>query len=186
MASRSLLEIAGWLIDTYDAQILLVGSPAEREAGKLFRELGNRVLNSIGKTTLREAAALLKHCQLYVGNDTGPMHLAAANGVPVVAVSCHPLEAAPSRAYSPKRFSPWKVQHRILQPKGAFDVCANSGKLENGLSFCDYCISDRAHCILGVTIEAVKTGVAEVFKLSDQRVSKSLVTVDIGIHSNVG
>jgi heptosyltransferase-2 len=42
------------------------------------------VLNLAGKTTLNELAAALKMCRLVLSNDTGPMHLAAAVGTPVV------------------------------------------------------------------------------------------------------
>ena len=44
------------------------------------------VINLAGQTTLRELAAALKSCRLLLTNDTGPMHLAAAVGTPVVAV----------------------------------------------------------------------------------------------------
>ena len=46
----------------------------------------SRVINLAGKTTLRELMALLKCCRLLLGNDSGPMHLAAALGTPVVAL----------------------------------------------------------------------------------------------------
>ena len=39
-----------------------------------------------GRTTLLQYAAVLKRCALFVGNDNGPMHMAAALGVPVVAL----------------------------------------------------------------------------------------------------
>ena len=42
------------------------------------------VLNLAGRTTLRELMAVLKHCQVLLTNDTGPMHVAAALGTPVV------------------------------------------------------------------------------------------------------
>jgi len=42
------------------------------------------VINLAGKTTLRELAAALKTCRLLLANDTGPMHLAAALGTPLV------------------------------------------------------------------------------------------------------
>ena len=43
-------------------------------------------INLVGKTTLKEAAYLLKQAQVVVGGDTGPMHLAVAVGTPVVAL----------------------------------------------------------------------------------------------------
>jgi heptosyltransferase-2 len=42
------------------------------------------VLNLAGKTSLRELMALLKICRVLLSNDTGPMHVAAALGTPVV------------------------------------------------------------------------------------------------------
>jgi heptosyltransferase II len=47
---------------------------------------GANVLNLAGKTPLRELMALMKRCRAFLTNDTGPMHLAAALGVPVVAI----------------------------------------------------------------------------------------------------
>ncbi|HEX3856193.1 MAG TPA: lipopolysaccharide heptosyltransferase II [Verrucomicrobiae bacterium] len=44
------------------------------------------VFNLAGKTSLRELMALLKHCRVLLTNDTGPMHVAAALGVRVVAI----------------------------------------------------------------------------------------------------
>jgi heptosyltransferase II len=46
----------------------------------------NAVLNLAGKTTLRELVAALKICRLLITNDSGPMHIAAALGTPLVAI----------------------------------------------------------------------------------------------------
>ncbi len=61
------LEIARWLIDTYDAQILLVGSAVDRNYSKLFKELGDRVIDSTGKTTLRENSCFTKTLSIICG-----------------------------------------------------------------------------------------------------------------------
>ena len=37
-----------------------------------------------GETTVRQYAAILQCCSLFIGNDNGPMHMASALGVPVV------------------------------------------------------------------------------------------------------
>jgi heptosyltransferase-2 len=50
----------------------------------IARLAGSRVLNLAGKTTLRELMALLKLCRVVLTNDSGPMHVAAALGTPVV------------------------------------------------------------------------------------------------------
>jgi heptosyltransferase II len=46
----------------------------------------NRVLSLAGKTTTMQLAAVLKQCRFLITNDTGPMHLAAALGIPTVAL----------------------------------------------------------------------------------------------------
>jgi ADP-heptose:LPS heptosyltransferase len=106
--------------------------------------VGTTVINAVGQTSLREAGALLTRCHLFVGNDAGPMHLAAAAGLPVIEISCHPLGGSTGQVNSPARFGPWRVPHVILRPAKAMDPCS------------DACISHLAHCIQGVSIEQVK------------------------------
>jgi heptosyltransferase-2 len=70
----------------FDAQIVVVGGPQETElAWRVAAGIPN-ALNLAGETTLGQLGALLGRCQLFVGNDGGPMHLAATMGVPVVAI----------------------------------------------------------------------------------------------------
>ena len=61
---------------------------------------GAPIINAAGKTSLRELMSLLKLCRVFLTNDTGPMHVAAALGVPVVAVfgSTSPELTGPIRA----------------------------------------------------------------------------------------
>ncbi|HYV29355.1 MAG TPA: lipopolysaccharide heptosyltransferase II [Candidatus Eisenbacteria bacterium] len=62
----------------------IVASPAPGLSVDPSQKAG--VLNLAGATSLRELAALLKACEVVLTNDTGPMHLAAALGTPVVAL----------------------------------------------------------------------------------------------------
>ncbi len=77
---------------------LIVGGPGEQALGEAIarRMLSNAVVLS-GHTSLRVLKAVLKRCCLFVTNDTGPMHMANALGVPVVAVfgSTDPMATAP-------------------------------------------------------------------------------------------
>ncbi len=68
---------------------VLVGAGGDRGAGREIEAslpAGARVVNLIGRTDLRLLAGLLASCQAFVSNDSGAMHLAAAVGVPVVAI----------------------------------------------------------------------------------------------------
>ena len=55
-----------------------------RQGEQLNAETEGRVINLAGKTSLRQLMALLKRCRALLTNDSGPMHLAAALGTPVI------------------------------------------------------------------------------------------------------
>lgn len=70
-----------------DARILLTWGPGERETVELIAGYSEVELVVARKTaSLPELAAIFAECDLFVGGDTGPMHLAAAVGTPVVAI----------------------------------------------------------------------------------------------------
>ena len=146
------IELGDWLIREYYAHILVVGGQGEESLGQeIQQQLGDKVINMVGRATVRQTGALLKHCQLYVGNDTGPMHLAAAAGTPVVEISCHPRTGSLVHDNSPKRFGPWGVLNYVLQPEKAISPCSNE------------CIAvEAAHCILNVSVQQVKKAVEEL------------------------
>jgi heptosyltransferase-2 len=70
------------------AWVLFGGKGDVEITSQIQAALGNgpNVFNLAGKTSLRELMALMKRCQVFLTNDTGPMHVAAALGVPVVAI----------------------------------------------------------------------------------------------------
>ena len=70
-----------------DAGIAVFGSAGETGlAARVAQLAGPRARNLAGKTTLAEYIQLTASCSLYLTNDSGPMHVAAAAGVPTVAV----------------------------------------------------------------------------------------------------
>lgn len=79
--------LARMLRDRCGAAVLAVGGPRERErAESVCAPPGPGAVNTAGETTVMQLAALAARCAAFVSNDTGPMHLAAAVGAPVVAV----------------------------------------------------------------------------------------------------
>jgi heptosyltransferase-2 len=75
------------LIDALGADVLIFGSPAESAlAEEVAQVMEHTPVLVAGKTTLREFMALLARCQLVITNDSGPMHLAAALHLPLLAI----------------------------------------------------------------------------------------------------
>lgn len=67
--------------------VVILGAKGEESLGKdIAAQLDGRSAVLSGATTIRELMAVVKRCRLLITNDTGPMHIAAACGVPVVAV----------------------------------------------------------------------------------------------------
>ena len=80
-------ELAGRLAGKHGCTILIGGDAKERELAEAIRgAAGKAAVSLAGRLTLLQYAAVLKRCALFVGNDNGPMHMAAALGVPVVAL----------------------------------------------------------------------------------------------------
>jgi heptosyltransferase-2 len=95
------------------------------------------VWNLAGQTSLRELGALLKACRVLLTNDTGPMHLAAAAGTPVVALfgSTSPELTGPGL--------PGDMRHALLK---AGVPCAPCFRRECPVDF---------RCMTGITVEQV-------------------------------
>jgi heptosyltransferase-2 len=80
-------ELANWLQVQADADIILFGTTSEANVSKaISEEMRRSPINLTGRTTIADLPALLSQCHLFVGNDSGAMHVAAAVGLPVVAV----------------------------------------------------------------------------------------------------
>jgi heptosyltransferase-2 len=75
------------LLSHADADIILFGTPTELPvSAAITSELQRTPINLTGKTNITDLPALLSQCHLFLGNDSGAMHVAAAVSLPVVAV----------------------------------------------------------------------------------------------------
>lgn len=94
------VQVADQLERVFGARILLVGSEEEEILGQEFeRSAAVRPLNLIGKTRLVELAALLSCCDLFISNDTGPLHIATAVGTLCVDISVGSVRARETGPY---------------------------------------------------------------------------------------
>jgi hypothetical protein len=104
-------------------------------------------LNLVGKTSIGVLGELLRRVDLVVGNDSGPIHIAAAVGTSGVVVSNHPVDGEPWVVCSPCRYRPWGVPSVVLQPPTGLESCGNWPT----------CVADDPHCILSVSdVEVVE------------------------------
>ena len=79
--------VARWVADEMAAQLLIVeGEADEHVVGRFAKLLEPRPITVASRLKLVELAAVLERCALFLGNDSGVTHLAAAVGIPVVAV----------------------------------------------------------------------------------------------------
>jgi ADP-heptose:LPS heptosyltransferase len=124
--------------------LLLVGAADERQmADDCSAAWRGRMVNLCGRLTPRQTAAALAHAELYVGADSGPMHLAAAMQVPCVAIF--------SGRNLPGEWWPVTPLRRVLHHVPECGGC----RLET-------CIEQRKKCILSITVDEAAAAVHSV------------------------
>ena len=80
-------QLAACLSQEWDAPVVLTGGKEDRSAAKIATAAGpDSVIDLVGRTSLEQLIALLRHARLFIGCDTGPMHLAVAQQAPVLAL----------------------------------------------------------------------------------------------------
>jgi len=137
-------ELAVLLRRQLEAPVCLIGGPGDREAGEhaatvIDDEPGVR--NLIGDTSLAQLVAICREARLFVGCDSGPMHIAAATGTAVVAL----FGPADSR-----RTGPWGNEHRVVRVPPPCAPCNRKT-----------CNQPRHACMEDITVEHVMEAVRE-------------------------
>ncbi|MBO6245601.1 MAG: glycosyltransferase family 9 protein [Anaerovibrio sp.] len=105
-------EACNILSKNYEVYFVIVGGRSEQHDAAYLQSVlvKGTSCNFTGKTSILETAAVLSLSNLYVGNDTGVMHIAAAVGIPVVMVSREKYDYDESLAGIMSeniRFAPW-------------------------------------------------------------------------------
>ena len=120
-------------------QVVLVGgasdSPLSREIASAMK---NQPLDLVGEMSWGELGAFLQGCELFIGNDTGAMHLATAVGTPVVAI----FGPSDPRCYGPYGGGGTAIWHDV-----GCNPCFSRGRFNAECA--------EARCILSITVEEV-------------------------------
>lgn len=137
-------QLADRLISECGADVIFFGSPGEREISDRIRsKMNSPAISLVGETSMRDFAVLLASCSLFIGNDSGAMHVAAAVGLPVIGIfgSTDPEGTAPvTRQFAlvrePVSCSPCflrrcPVDHRCMTRIGADSVFELAARRRN-------------------------------------------------------
>lgn len=118
-------------------RLVLVGAEVEYSLCDVVAEpWSGKILNLCGKLTPRESAALLTKAALFIGHDSGPMHLAEAVGIPCVAIF--------SARNKPGAWFPYGNNHTVIYHKVDCYGC--------GLEVCEH---HAKKCITSITVDEV-------------------------------
>lgn len=123
--------LADRLTEVLNADVLIFGSPAEKAlAEEIAGEMEHTPIILAGETTLRQSMALLDRCRLLVTNDSGPMHLASAMALPVVAIfgSTDPGATRPFGPYARV------IQHKVPCNPCGLRVCPIDFRCMEGMT----------------------------------------------------
>jgi heptosyltransferase-3 len=142
---RALLE---QMAEALPGRALLLAGAAEESTASEFAAEGWRangggtVVNLCGRLSPRESAAALARARLFVGHDSGPMHLASAVGTPVVAIF--------AARNIPRQWFPYGRQHRVVYHRVECWGC--------GL---ETCVEQQKKCIMSISVDEVMAAVRE-------------------------
>ena len=137
-------ELADRLTSQYGCQVLIGGSTQDVDLAEQIRQIAkSSPINAAGRTTIKQFAAIVKKSALFVGSDSGAMHIASAVGTPVVALfgPSNPREWGP-------RGGPTEVLYKELDCRSCFHPT---------------CIRGEENCMRLITVEEVYTAARRMF-----------------------
>lgn len=154
LAPGSVARSRRWPADRYAAlanrllgqghAVVLVGSAGDQDAAlAVERHARAPLLNLAGRTTLREAAAVIRRCDALVSNDSGAMHLAYSQGVPVLV-----LQGA--------------ADYRVTGPFGPSGRVLRDASLACAPCVRNTCRPGHLQCMLNLTVDQVEKELCEL------------------------
>lgn len=143
-------ECVNELAKEFDVQAVITCAPSEHTQAVALAGMVGRSCIISDSAEIRQTCALLECCDIYLGNDTGAAHLAAAMGCATVVISRHPKAGDLAHPNSPARFAPFCARSRVIQPKQGLPGCQ------------ERCTQKEAHCIEQISVAEAVMAVKEV------------------------
>lgn len=138
------IEIGRWWLKNKNTEIVLIGGSEDAKEAQLILDHWEGKGFSASGYSLDQTAAILSGCNLYCGNDTGSMHLAAIQNIPCVALF--------SRREKPK----------VWHPYGEKNVVLDCGEIECQYCGLETCNSNPAPCMERITVENVRQAISKL------------------------
>jgi len=124
------------LVKNHKIMPIVFGGAEDAPLGEQLVRFWGTGINAAGKLSISEAACAMSRCRLYIGNDTGTMHLAAVAGLPCVAIF--------SARSAPGRWHPVNRGHQILRKRLPCEGC-----------FSITCPQSKTLCLDAITVDEV-------------------------------
>ena len=111
-----------------NVNFVILGGRDDLKSAKIFKKAlpknySGSIIDLTDKLTYRQSAALLSLCDVYIGNDTGIMHAAAAVKCPVLTPNCCGADLPHQELRIVQGCSPYRVPSVIVQPARALPEC---------------------------------------------------------------
>lgn len=153
--------VADALHGEYGAQIVLVGSIGD-DSATVKAAMKTTPVDLIGQTTLPQLAAVIQSADLFIGADSGVMHIAAAVGTPVVAIF------GPS---NPDAWGPWTPKSQSIIVRSAPE-CSPCSYIRHSLGLRNGCAART--CMRMVTVDDMLAAAHTLLNGDNVRASRPL------------
>ena len=141
-------RLAKWIVSELNLTVLLTGQKEDVPEGNSIAEAAGqaKVINLAGKTGIRELASVLSNAAVFIGNDSGAAHLAAAVGTAVVVLS---------GADDPEETSPLAARKKMLYLNQLGCISCLKNK-------CPQKGSKYMKCMKGITFEMTSNAIGDL------------------------
>jgi heptosyltransferase-2 len=147
-SSERFAEVMDKLIEKYGFKVLVIAGPKDiKIAQEVIKNMHHPGINLAGRTSVSQLASILKRCQLFISNDSGPVHIASSVGTPVISIF-----GRNQKGLSPLRWGPVGKKDKFLHKEvGCIECLAHN------------CVKGFA-CLKAITVDDVVSAADSMLK----------------------